>query len=172
VQIGQPAQADVSFDQGGGDTEGFAHAPRPPSAAMRAASSETASVAVQERILNAVEAYLWVVLKSSDRRFQVTRPFKEEDPVPSGVGISAPRWLDNEISRNLVLGNRGGEEFGGGIALVTGGEPDGRSSETSGNTVRKNVDFRISRSTSVGRHRQRRPVEGARCAPPSRELCD
>jgi parallel beta-helix repeat protein len=51
----------------------------------------------------------------------------EEDPVPSGMGILLLGAADNDISRNLVLGNRGEgvEGLGGGIVLVTGGEPGG-----------------------------------------------
>jgi parallel beta-helix repeat protein len=64
----------------------------------------------------------------------------EEDPVPSGMGILLLGAADNDISKNLVLGNRGEgvEGFGGGIVLVTGGP----QFEPSGNTVRKNVAFR------------------------------
>jgi parallel beta-helix repeat protein len=67
----------------------------------------------------------------------------EEDPVPSGMGILLLGAADNDISRNLVLGNRGEgmEGLGGGIVLVTGGEPGGPQFEPSGNTVRKNVAF-------------------------------
>jgi nitrous oxidase accessory protein NosD len=67
----------------------------------------------------------------------------EEDPVPSGNGILLLGAADNDISRNLVLGNRseGVEGLGGGIVLVTGGEPGGPQFEPSGNTVRKNVAF-------------------------------
>ena len=60
----------------------------------------------------------------------------EEDPVPSGNGILLLGAADNDISRNLVLGNRG-EGLGGGIVLVTGGP----QFEPSGNRVRKNVAF-------------------------------
>ena len=68
----------------------------------------------------------------------------EEDPVPSGMGILLLGAADNDISRNLVLGNRGEgvEGLGGGIVLVTGGEPGGPQFEPSGNTVRKNIAFR------------------------------
>lgn len=68
----------------------------------------------------------------------------EEDPVPSGMGILLLGAADNDISKNLVLGNRGEgvEGLGGGIVLVTGGEPGGPQFEPSGNTVRKNVAFR------------------------------
>ena len=68
----------------------------------------------------------------------------EEDPVPSGNGILLLGAADNDISRNLVLGNRGEgvEGLGGGIVLVTGGEPGGPQFEPSGNTVRKNVALR------------------------------
>jgi parallel beta-helix repeat protein len=68
----------------------------------------------------------------------------EADPVPSGMGILLLGAADNDISRNLVLGNRGEgvEGLGGGIVLVTGGEPGGLQIEPSGNTVRKNVAFR------------------------------
>ncbi len=68
----------------------------------------------------------------------------EEDPVPSGNGILLLGAADNDISRNLVLGNRGEgtEGLGGGIVLVTGGEPGGTQFAPSGNTVRKNVAFR------------------------------
>jgi parallel beta-helix repeat protein len=68
----------------------------------------------------------------------------EEDPVPSGMGILLLGAADNDISRNLVLGNRGEgvEGLGGGIVLVTGGEPGGPQLAPSGNTVRKNVAFR------------------------------
>jgi parallel beta-helix repeat protein len=68
----------------------------------------------------------------------------EEDPVPSGNGILLLGAADNDVSRNLVLGNRGEgvEGLGGGIVLVTGGEPGGPQFEPSGNTVRKNVAFR------------------------------
>jgi hypothetical protein len=67
----------------------------------------------------------------------------EEDPVPSGNGILLLGAADNDISRNLVLGNRGEgvEGLEGGIVLVTGGEPGGPQFEPSGNTVRKNVAF-------------------------------
>ena len=67
----------------------------------------------------------------------------EEDPVPSGNGILLLGAADNDISRNLVLGNRGEgvEGLGGGIVLVTGGEPGGPQFEPSGNRVRKNVAF-------------------------------
>jgi nitrous oxidase accessory protein NosD len=66
----------------------------------------------------------------------------EEDPVPSGVGILLLGAADNDISGNLVLGNRGSEELGGGIVLVTGGEPGGEQFAPSGNTVRRNVAFK------------------------------
>lgn len=68
----------------------------------------------------------------------------EEDPVPSGNGILLLGAADNDISRNLVLGNRGEgvEGLGGGIVLVTGGEPGGPQFEPSRNTVRKNVALR------------------------------
>ena len=66
----------------------------------------------------------------------------EEDPVPSGIGILLFGAADNDISGNLVLGNRGSEELGGGIVLVTGGEPGGEQLEPSGNTVRRNVAFK------------------------------
>ena len=58
----------------------------------------------------------------------------EEDPVPSGMGILLLGAADNDISRNLVLGNRGEgvEGLGGGIVLVTGGEPGGPQIEPSG----------------------------------------
>jgi hypothetical protein len=65
----------------------------------------------------------------------------EEDPVPSGIGILLLGAADNDISRNLVLRNRGEgvEGLGGGIVLVTGGEPGGPQFQPSGNTVRRNV---------------------------------
>jgi nitrous oxidase accessory protein NosD len=68
----------------------------------------------------------------------------EEDPVPSGMGILLLGAADNDISKNLVLRNRGEgiEGQGGGIVVVTGGEPGGPQVEPSGNTVRKNVAFR------------------------------
>ena len=67
----------------------------------------------------------------------------EEDPVPSGNGILLLGAADNDISRNLVVGNRGEGVggLGGGIVLVTGGEPGGPQFEPSGNRVRKNVAF-------------------------------
>jgi parallel beta-helix repeat protein len=67
----------------------------------------------------------------------------EEDPVPSGVGILLFGASDNQITKNLVLGNRGAAPYGGGIVLVSsdgaGGAP---VVAPSGNTVRKNVAFR------------------------------
>jgi hypothetical protein len=65
----------------------------------------------------------------------------EEDPVPSGSGILLWGASDNEISKNLVLGNRGEEPFGGGIVLVTAEPevPGGEPANPSGNLVRKNV---------------------------------
>jgi nitrous oxidase accessory protein NosD len=68
----------------------------------------------------------------------------EEDP-PSGIGIWLVGASDNEVSKNLVLGNRGGQApLGGGIVLVTAEpeEPGGEPVAPSGNTIRKNVAFR------------------------------
>jgi parallel beta-helix repeat protein len=67
----------------------------------------------------------------------------EQDPVPSGNGILLLGAADNDISRNLVVANRGEgvEGLGGGIVLVTGGEPGGPQFVPSGNRVRKNVAF-------------------------------
>jgi parallel beta-helix repeat protein len=65
----------------------------------------------------------------------------EEDPVPSGVGILLLGAADNDISRNVVLRNRSADPSGGGIVLVTGGEPGGPQLAPSGNAVRKNVAF-------------------------------
>jgi nitrous oxidase accessory protein NosD len=68
----------------------------------------------------------------------------EEDPVPSGSGILLWGASDNEVSRNLVVGNRGEEPFGGGIVLVTAEaeEPGGAAIAPSGNVVRRNVALR------------------------------
>jgi parallel beta-helix repeat protein len=55
----------------------------------------------------------------------------EEDPLPSGTGILLLGASDNEVERNLVIGNRGAE--GGGIVLAGG---------ASDNSVKKNVAFR------------------------------
>jgi hypothetical protein len=68
----------------------------------------------------------------------------EEDPVPSGSGILLWGASVNEVSRNLVVGNRGEEPFGGGIVLVTAEaeEPGGAAIAPSGNVVRRNVALR------------------------------
>jgi nitrous oxidase accessory protein NosD len=68
----------------------------------------------------------------------------EEDP-PSGIGIWLVGASNNEVSKNLVLGNRGGQApLGGGIVLVTAEpeEPGGEPVAPSGNLIRKNVAFR------------------------------
>ena len=50
---------------------------------------------------------------------------------------------DNQITKNLVLGNRGAAPYGGGIVLVSSDGADGAPVVApSGNTVRKNVAFR------------------------------
>ena len=67
----------------------------------------------------------------------------EEDPVPSGVGILLFGASDNQITKNLVLGNRGAAPYGGGIVLVSSDGADGAPVVApSGNAVRKNVAFR------------------------------
>jgi hypothetical protein len=68
----------------------------------------------------------------------------EEDPVPSGSGILLWGASDNDISRNLVLGNRGEGPFAGGIVLGTAEpeEPGGEAAAPSGNVVRRNVALR------------------------------
>ena len=62
----------------------------------------------------------------------------------SGVGILLQGASENEVSRNLVLGNRGEAPFGGGIVLVTAEpeEPGGEAIAPSGNVVRKNLALR------------------------------
>lgn len=64
------------------------------------------------------------------------------DPVPSGAGILLLGASDNQITKNLVLDNRGEAPFGGGVVLVSGGEPGGPVFAPSGNTVRRNVALR------------------------------
>jgi parallel beta-helix repeat protein len=67
----------------------------------------------------------------------------EEDPVPSGVGILLFGASDNQITRNLVLGNRGVAPYGGGIVLVSSDGAEGAPVVApSGNAVRRNVAFR------------------------------
>jgi nitrous oxidase accessory protein NosD len=68
----------------------------------------------------------------------------EEDPVPSGSGILLWGASDNEVSKNLVVGNRGEEPFGGGIVLITAEpeQPGGDPAVPSGNVVRRNVALR------------------------------
>jgi nitrous oxidase accessory protein NosD len=63
---------------------------------------------------------------------------------PSGVGILLQGASDNEISRNVVVGNRGEAPSGGGIVLATAEpeEPGGEAIAPSGNVVRKNVVLR------------------------------
>jgi nitrous oxidase accessory protein NosD len=69
-----------------------------------------------------------------------------EDPPPSGVGILLLGASDNEVSRNLVLGNRSVDPRGGGIVLITiepdPADPGGEAVAPSGNLVSKNVALR------------------------------
>jgi hypothetical protein len=62
----------------------------------------------------------------------------------SGTGILLWGASDNEVSRNLVVGNRGEEPSGGGIVLVTAPseEPGGEAIAPSGNVIRRNVALR------------------------------
>jgi nitrous oxidase accessory protein NosD len=69
-----------------------------------------------------------------------------EDPPPSGVGILLLGASDNEVSKNLVLGNRSEDPRGGGIVLITAepepGVPDGEAVAPSGNLVSRNIALR------------------------------
>jgi nitrous oxidase accessory protein NosD len=62
----------------------------------------------------------------------------------SGTGILLQGASDNEISNNLVVGNKGDSPVSGGIVLVTAEpeEPGGEAIAPSGNVVRKNVVLR------------------------------
>jgi nitrous oxidase accessory protein NosD len=62
----------------------------------------------------------------------------------SGTGILLQGASDNEVSKNLVVGNRGDSPVSGGIVLVTAEpeEPGGEAIAPSGNVVRKNVALR------------------------------
>jgi nitrous oxidase accessory protein NosD len=64
-----------------------------------------------------------------------------EDPISTGTGILLWGASDNEVSKNVVVGNRGEAPFGGGVVLVTAPpeEPGGEAIAPSGNVVRKNV---------------------------------
>jgi nitrous oxidase accessory protein NosD len=67
-----------------------------------------------------------------------------EGGATSGTGILLLGASDNEVSKNVVVGNRGEAPFGGGIVLVTAEpeEPGGEALAPSGNVVRKNVALR------------------------------
>jgi parallel beta-helix repeat protein len=67
----------------------------------------------------------------------------------SGTGILLQGASDNEVSKNLVVGNRGDDPVSGGIVLVTAepeppppGEPPGTPIAPSGNLMRKNIALR------------------------------
>ena len=62
----------------------------------------------------------------------------------SGTGILLWGASDNEVSKNLVVGNRGDSPVSGGIVLVTAepGEEGGEALAPSGNLIRKNVALR------------------------------
>lgn len=64
--------------------------------------------------------------------------------VTSGTGILLQGASDNEVSKNLVVENRGDSPVSGGIVLVTAEpeEPGGEAAAPSGNVVRKNVALR------------------------------
>ena len=66
-----------------------------------------------------------------------------DEGTASGAGIVLWGASDNEVRRNLVVGNRGDEPFGGGVVLVTAPpEEGGEAILPSGNLIRRNVALR------------------------------